>query len=256
MTMMIDDITEPKATKGKKNEDTARLQIRPPNFKTVTFTLRGTAPYVSNKFSAEAREMMRAKQAAGSQAKKGGKRDPKDFDKCYRESMHLGTKGEYGVPASCFRQAMVSACRIVGFKMTLAKLALFVEADDFDADDASPIVLFTKGKPEKFEAATRNDTGVADIRARGKWEPGWEINLRVRYDADMFLEADIKNLLDRVGVQVGIGSGRPDSKTSCGQGWGHVRGHLVVAAGPAEPSPAWRYKLCSGEAEQAKLSRA
>lgn len=200
--------------------ESAKGQIPPPRFRVATFLLRGTAPYVSNKFSAEAREMMRAKQAEGSTAKKGAKRPPKDFDKCFRESMHSTADGKFGVPASCFRQAMVSACRIVGFKMTLAKLALFVQADGEDADDASPLVLFTKGAPEHFESATRNDTGVADIRVRGKWATGWEMRLRVQYDADMFTDADIANLLARVGVQVGIGAGRPDSKTSCGQGWG------------------------------------
>jgi hypothetical protein len=193
-------------------------QIKAPSFKVVTFTLRGTAPYVSNKFSAEAREMMRAKQAAGAQAKKGAKREAKDFDKCFRESMHSTSDGKQGVPASCFRQALVSACRIVGFKMTLAKLALFVQHDAIDADDASPLVLFTKGTPQHFESATRNETGVADIRVRGKWDAGWEMKLRVQFDADMFSEADVRNLLTRVGIQVGIGAGRPDSKTSCGQG--------------------------------------
>jgi len=197
-----------------------KTQIKAPNFQEATFLLTGTAPYVSNKFSAEAREMMRAKQAAGTQSKKGSAREPKDFDRCFRESMHTTADGHHGVPASCFRQAMVSACRIVGFKMTLAKLALFVKADGFDADDASPLVLFERGKPSKFESATRNETGVADIRARGKWEPGWQIRLCIRYDADMFTETDVLNLLSRVGEQVGIGAGRPDSKSSCGQGWG------------------------------------
>jgi hypothetical protein len=197
-------------------------QIPAPKFKIVTFTLRGNAPYVSNKFSSEARHLMKEKQLAGSQAKKGAKREPKDFEKNYEQSMHpaAGAPGKYGVPASCFRQAMVSACRIVGFKMTLAKLALFVDPDDIDADDSSPLVLFSKGLPEYFEACTRNETGVADIRARGRWNAGWEINLRVKYDADMFTDSDVRNLLMRVGVQVGIGAGRPDSKTSCGQGWG------------------------------------
>lgn len=195
-------------------------QIPAPKFHVAEYVLTGTAPYVSNKFSAEAREMMRAKQAAGSQAKKGAKREAKDFDKCFRESMHAFGDGTYGVPATCFRQAMVSACRIVGFKMTLAKLALFVLPDGEDEDDASPLVRFTKGTPEKFEAATRNETGVADIRVRGKWATGWQVRLRVQYDADMFTRADLTNLLARVGVQVGIGAGRPDSKTSCGQGWG------------------------------------
>ena len=210
-------------TTDKKTETEApkeRITIPEPKFRIATFILRGNAPYVSNKFSEEARNIMRAKQAAGSQAKKGGKREPKDFQKNYEQSMHTTASGKQGVPATCFRQAMVSACRIVGFKMTLAKLALFIEPDDIDADDSSPLVMFTKGEPKYFEAFTRNETGVADIRARGKWDAGWEIKLRVNYDADMFEERDVRNLLARVGVQVGIGAGRPDSKTSCGQGWG------------------------------------
>ena len=219
-----------KGGSGKEDSPTERVTIPRANFKTALFVLRGNAPYVSNKFSAEAREMMRAKQAAGSQAKKGAKREPKDFDKCFEQSMHATGDGKYGVPASCFRQALVSACRIVGFKMTLAKLALFIEADAIDADDASPLVMFSKGEPKHFEAATRNETGVADIRVRGKWDAGWEIQLRVRYDADMFAEGDVRNLLERVGVQVGIGAGRPDSKTSCGQGWGTFE---VLDAAPA-----------------------
>jgi len=194
--------------------------IPAPHFVVAEFLIRGTAPYVSNKFSAEARQMMRDKQAAGTQAKKGKKREGKDFDKCFRESMHTTADKQHGVPATCFRQALVSACRIVGFKMTLAKLALFILADAEDADDGSPLVLFHKGKPEHFESATRNETGVADIRVRGRWATGWEIKLKVRYDADMFTEPDVRNLLTRVGIQVGIGAGRPDSKTSCGQGWG------------------------------------
>lgn len=207
--------TEPK--KAPKRE-----AIPAPKMRISEFTLRGTAPYVSNKFSAEAREMMRAKQAMGAQAKKGGPKDAKDFDKCFRESMHALADGTFGVPASCFRQAMVSACRLVGYKMTLAKLALDVLPDGFDADpgDSSPLVRFSKGEPQKFEAAVRNETGVADIRARGRWAPGWEIKLRVRFDEDLFSESDVRNLLARVGMQVGIGAGRPDSKDSCGQGWG------------------------------------
>lgn len=191
-----------------------------PNFVIRRFRLTGTAPYVSNKFSSEARNMMREKQASGMQARKGGKREAKDFDKCYQESMHAFADGTYGIPASCFRQAMVSACRIIGFKMTLAKLALFVHADGFDADDGSPLVRFSKGAPHKFEAMVRNETGVADIRARGRWPEGWQIELSVRYDGDLFNHQSVLNLLTRVGVQVGIGAGRPDSKDSCGQGWG------------------------------------
>lgn len=43
--------------------------ITPPNTRKLAITIIGTSPYVSNKFSAEAREMMAAKQRGGSQAK-------------------------------------------------------------------------------------------------------------------------------------------------------------------------------------------
>ncbi len=195
-------------------------EIKKPNMKVVPFTIRGTAPYVGNKFSGEAREMMRAKQAAGAQANKGKKREPKDFEKCRREATHFLPDGSCGLPASGLRQGLVAACSLVGFKMTLAKKSLFVEADGFDADDHSPLVRFTKGDPEHFETATRNETGVADIRARPLWQPGWEAQVRVRYDADLFSASDVRNLMERVGLQIGMGAGRPDSKASCGQGWG------------------------------------
>ena len=205
-----------------KSAEPPIITIKPAKFLVAEFKLRGTAPYVSNKFSAEAREMMRAKQVAGSQAKKGAKREGKNFDQKYLESMHHLEGGGFGIPASCFRQAIVSACRIVGFKMTLAKLAVFILHDGLDADpgDRSPLVRITKGAPRPQESYVRLATGVADLACRGLWEPGWELNLRVKYDADMFTSTDIRNLLERVGVQVGLGAGRPDSKTSCGQGWG------------------------------------
>lgn len=215
------------ATVKEKTAVQEVVNIPEPKFGIAKFLLTGNAPYVSNKFAAEAREMMRAKMAAGGQAKKGGPRAPKNFERNFIESMHAFPAGSfdskstvYGVPASCFRQAMISACRIVEFKMTLAKLCLFVVPDGFDADDASPLVRFTKGTPLPFEACTRNETGVADIRVRGRWEPGWEIELKVRFDAVRFRDSDVLNLLRRVGLQVGIGAGRPDSKTSAGCGWG------------------------------------
>jgi len=52
------------------------------------------------------------------------------------------------------------------------------------------------------------------------WDEGWEAQVRVRYDADQFTLEDLANLLARVGVQVGLGEGRPDSKSSAGMGWG------------------------------------
>lgn len=196
------------------------ISIAAPNFQTGLFRIRGVAPYVQNRFSQKAQEMMHETQAAGSTAKKGKKREPKDFNAAYEGAKHLSTDGWSGIPAPAFRNAMISACRTVGFQMTKAKLAVFVEPDGFDVVDSTPLVRITKGEPHLHETVGRNATGVVDLRVRPMWDPGWEADVRVRFDADMFTLADVANLMVRVGLQVGIGEGRPDSRASAGQGWG------------------------------------
>jgi len=52
------------------------------------------------------------------------------------------------------------------------------------------------------------------------WREGWEAVVHITFDADMLTATDVANLLSRAGMQVGIGEGRPDSKSSCGMGWG------------------------------------
>lgn len=203
---------------GKEIRPGERVTIPAPRMQTRGFTLVGVTPYVSNNFSQKAQQDMADKQKLGSQAKKGSKRDPKDFDLDYRGSLHVSTEGWYGHPASTFRQAMVDACRSVGYKMTLAKMALFILADGYDAHDGRPLVK-VEGKPEKFTSYVRLANGSPDIKTRGRWME-WKVKLRVEFDSDMFAAADVANLLMRVGRQVGIGAGRPFSKTSCGQDWG------------------------------------
>jgi len=197
-----------------------QITIPPPNLKVAVFKIRGSAPYVQNKFSSKAREMMRASQEAGSTAKKGRKREPKNFQQCFEQATHISDEGWYGIPAPAFRNAAVSACKICGFHMTKAKLSIFIVQDGFDKDDGTPLIKITKGERIYHEGAVRNATGVADLRARPMWREGWEADVCVRFDADQFTLEDIANLMARVGMQVGIGEGRPDSKKSSGMGWG------------------------------------
>ena len=195
-----------------------QVQIAAPKLRTVEFVIKGTAPYVQARFSAKAMQAMASKMLAGSVAKKGAKREARDFDDDFRQAQHVSTEGWRGIPAGAFRQAMISACRLVGFKMTLAKLSVFVEADGFDKVDGVPLIKID-GEPERIDMAVRNQTGVADIRVRPIWRQ-WSAKLRVRYDEDQFSLDDITNLVMRVGMQVGIGEGRPDSRESAGLGWG------------------------------------
>lgn len=195
--------------------------IKPANIQQAEFSIEGTAPYVQARFSAKAMQAMMSKMAAGSTAGKSRGKAARDFDDDYRQAMHISTDGWHGIPAGAFRQAMISACRLVGFKMTLAKLSVFVHADGFDVIDGVPLIKL-EGQPERVDMAVRNQTGVADIRVRPMWRT-WRATVRVRYDADQFTLQDVTNLMQRVGMQVGIGEGRPDSRESAGLGWGTFR---------------------------------
>lgn len=206
---------ERKAQMGITDE---AVTVKPPNMKTAEFRIVGTAPYVQCRFSQKAIEQIRATQAAGGTAKSKKTREPKDFDGMYEQAKHLMEDGRCGIPAGAFRQAMISACRLIGFKMTLAKLAVFVEADGFDKVDGTPLIAID-GKPEKHEMMGRNDNGSVDLRVRAMFRK-WGAKVRITFDADTFTLPDISNLLSRVGMQVGIGEGRPDSRNSAGLGWG------------------------------------
>lgn len=204
-----------------------KVEIPAPKFRIAEISIVGAAPLVINKFSRKAREQIIATQKEGSRATGKKKRDPKNFDEVYSGAMHLTHEGWCGVPAGAFRNAMISACRTVGYKMTHAKLAAFVLADGYDVDDETPLIRIF-GEPQRHTTYARNDNGSVDIRVRPMWK-SWKMTVRVRYDADMFSHNDIINLMMRVGQQVGIGEGRPDSKNSAGMGWGlfDIQGEVV-----------------------------
>ena len=204
----------------KPIESTIKAGISPPRFRILTVPLKNAvgSPLVVHAFSAKARGTMREAQELGSLGKKRKPKDPKNFDEVYQAARHISRDGWDGVTAATFRNAMISACRLVGFKMTIGKLAVFVEADGVSRADGTPLVQIF-GEPVPFEAAVRNQTGVADIRVRPRWDE-WTAMLRVRYDSEQMSDEDIVNLLVRAGAQCGICEGRPTATNSFGQGWG------------------------------------
>jgi hypothetical protein len=212
-----------------------QITVPPPNLQLLNTRIIGIAPLMICRFSQKAMEMMMAKQMAGSVAKKGAKRAARDFDADFQGARHLSEDGWDGIYAAAFRNGMISACRLVGFKMTLVKLSLFVEPDGFDIVDGVPLVrIQSPAPPVKRVMHTRNATGVIDLRSRPAWDK-WSCDLRISYDADQFSATDVVNLLSRVGLQVGVGEGRPDSRSSAGMGFGMFR--LAVAGDMNDPCP-------------------
>lgn len=204
---------------AQNNANIERITITPANIRTGEIWIKGTAPLVVHKFSDKAIGMIRAKQAAGSTANTKKMKAAKDFDELFNGARHISFEGWDGFPASSIRNACIRACTLVGFKMTLAKLSIFVEADGYDMTEGSPLIRIIGGEPRKFEGMVRLATGVCDISVRPQWIE-WGARLRIRYDADQFTASDVANLVNRVGIQVGICEGRPSSTNSNGCGWG------------------------------------
>ena len=193
--------------------------ITAPNFGYRTLLIEGIAPLVIERFSKKA-ELME-KMAQGKQAKSKREHAARDYERDTEDARYRSSDGWEGMNAAAFRCGAISACRLVNFKMTLGKLSIFIEPDGFDKLEGMPLVRI-HGKSETFTAHTRNATGVADVRARPIYRE-WAAMLKIRYDEDQFSVADMINLFSRVGAQVGVGAGRPDSKASAGQGWGMFR---------------------------------
>lgn len=211
--------TSTKSTKTQAPEDAITVSITPPDFRTIDVNIKGTSPLVINRFSQKAIIQMRQTQEAGSAARSRRTREPKDFSSLYEGAKHVSDDGWEGIHAAAFRNGMISACRACGFKMTHAKLAFSIVPDGFDRVDGAPLVRLTSGTPEMWVAPVRNTTGVVDLRSRPMYRE-WTATLRIRYDNGMLSASDVVNLISRVGLQVGVGEGRPDSKQSAGLGFG------------------------------------
>lgn len=195
------------------------VQIKPPAFDEATFEIRGTAPLVIHRFSAKTKAEMKLKMETGKAASSKKNREARSTDDLYEEARYVSPDGWDGFHAGALRKAMISACRLVNFKMTLAKLSVFVEADGWDAIEPQIPLIRIFGKPQKQEDMARVETGQPYIAVRAAYHK-WSAKVRIRWDTDQFTLEDIANLLARVGMQVGLGEGRPDSTNSAGMGWG------------------------------------
>lgn len=211
-------------TRNKKDAATTEtptrnVNIKPPNLKVAKFHIAGTAPLVIHRFSAKTKQEMKTKMEEGKSSSSKKNREAKDFNQAFNDARYRSKDGWDGFHAASIRNAMISACRLVNFKMTLAKMSIFVLADGWDETEPQIPLIRINGKPVKQEDMARVETGQPYVCVRAAYHD-WSADVTIRWDADQFTIEDVSHLLMRVGMQVGIGEGRPDSKNSCGLGWG------------------------------------
>jgi len=193
--------TKTAATKETKAKERAEgIVIPKPDIRTVKVKVKGVMPLICHKFSAKAQKQIEDKQQKKAKSAKP-KRDPKQE---FMDSMYPLGRGKYGIPATAFKGAMISACRFVdGMKMTLARGAFFVVGD----------LLEIKGtKPTMRTDVVRLPNGSADMRYRGEFKT-WGIALVIRYNANVVSVEQIMNLLATAGFSVGVGERRPEQKS-------------------------------------------
>lgn len=195
------------------------LTISPPNFQTAEFTLIGTAPLVVHRMSEKYRREQLHKITTGKPAGNKKNREAQNPEDICNEARYVAKEGWDGVKACCFRNALISACKICGYPMTRAKMSFFILEDGYDAKEPSTPLVRIHGKSVMQTDVVRMANGDPNLSFRPAYHD-WKMKLRIRFDADQFTLNDTANLLARVGIQVGIGEGRPDSTNSGGMGWG------------------------------------
>lgn len=208
-----------KKTEQTTAPTTQSIAIRPPNFGIAVFEIHGTAPLVIHRFSHKVKQQMADKQSGKVVAKGKKDRTAKDPKELFNESRYISPEGWDGFHAAAIRNAMIRACTLVDYKMTLAKMSVFVVQDGWDEKEPQIPLVRIYGKAVLQEDVARVETGQPYVTIRAAYHD-WKAKLKIRWDADQFSLTDITNLLMRVGMQVGIGEGRAFSKDSAGCGWG------------------------------------
>lgn len=196
-----------------------RITVKPLRQRQASFRLVGTSPLMVLRFSVKRKRKMMDTHEAGSQARSKKIREARNFEADFEESKYKLPDGSCGLNAAGLRRGLIEVCRLAGFKMIMAKMSVFVEADGYDDDDNTPLIRI-QGTPEMSVMPVRNASGVIDLRSRPVWRE-WKIDpVRIRWDLDQFSATDIFHLLQRVGAQNGLGEGRPNGKESAGMGFG------------------------------------
>ena len=204
-TLAIEDFKRTTNGSAKKRQR-PDAQIVMPKIQVSEFLvpIKGVTPLIMHKFSDKARLAIEEKQQQKAKIAKA-KRDPKAE---YLAAMYVmpgtgkaGSKtAKYGVPASAYKQAAVSACRYIdGLTMTFIKGAFHV------IDDAGGLVQI------KYKSIRmRDDTvrigpagGTLDLRYRPEFTD-WSTILLIRYNEACISPEQIVNLFNHAGFHVGV----------------------------------------------------
>ena len=205
----------------KKEKVVEVLRVTPPRFAVMQVTVKNItgSPLVINAFTKQKEgDMVKSQEEGQSNSRNKKNRPPKDFDAVYEHSRYFDlNEGWDGANADTFRNALISAMTLVNFKMTQGRKSVFIIPEGLSEEGINLVRIH--GEPRKFKRYVKLPSGKTDIAIRPRWDQ-WSVSLKIKFDLDQFKVTDIVNLLNRAGLQCGVGAGRPGSKLSAGCGWG------------------------------------
>lgn len=172
------------------------------NIQTVQLLLIGDSPLIVHAWSEKAKRQMLDKQMQRASKAKPAKDPEADYEACFYRT----PSGAYGFPAIGLKSAMVSACRFVDAKMTVARGAFHIDAE----------MLEVIGDPRPREDMVRVGMGTADIRYRPEFVD-WRMPATIKFNASAMSAEQIANLINTAGFGVGIGEWRPEKNGSYGR---------------------------------------
>jgi len=203
------------ATKEQVNE--VQVSIPAPEFEIMEFPIHGDI-LVAHRFSQKAKNELAQKQAGLSPKGSRKVRVAQSPEDVYNAARYIHKEGWDGCPASAIRKAMVRACSLVGFQMTLARMSIFVIQDGWDKVEPQTPLVRIYGEPVLQSDMARVSGGAPYITYRPAYHD-WKMRPRLRWDRKQFSVSDVSNLLRIAGEQVGLLEGRPSSPSG-GMGWG------------------------------------
>lgn len=191
------------------------------SYRTMRIEVESKTPLIVHAWSAKAIKIMLGKQTGEASEGKEAKDPLRDF----KESLYyLPGEAGFGVPAPCFKAAIVTAANDVEMKMTECKRNIHVnsylvpliapeldESDwtDWDRKYAEELKWHHKHGAQMRMDMVRLASGVADIRFRGCF-PKWKCVLEIEFNERVVRPAELVNLVQAAG-QGGICEWRPTS---------------------------------------------
>lgn len=194
-------------------KESVGFELPPLNIQMMEVQIVGDEPLIVHAWSAKAKREMLDKQMKKAKPAKSAKDPVQDF----KDSLYAFPDGGFGFPSVGIKAAAVTAVTSTGgLTKVAARQAFHIVGEYIDVVGAfegtkmrQNLIRVHGGDPRMREDMVRVGMGTADLRYRGEFWPWWA-PVMVRYNAAVFSEAQILNLLNTAGFGVGIGEWRPE----------------------------------------------